>query len=275
MGENSMGRVMSKQHIVIARGFIVPVVLIAVWEIAVRSAWFPPSLSAAPSTIAITSVKLLFSGDLAKHASLSVFRILVGVSVGVLTGVAVGIVVGQSRFAESLLSPMLTFIAPVPVVVWIPFAIMLLGTGELYKISLAMFATFLLVYIETFQGVRSVPQSYLELAGIYEKTHWERISRILLPAALPAVFTGIRISLAISWIMIFIVEYSSAEVGWGGLGWFIAASREVGRVEHQFAGVLVLGIIGFISDTAVARYQNRKLAWAATLESALSQQEGV
>ena len=270
---DSIGSNIRKWLLIPATGFAIPIALIAAWEIAVRSGWFPPSFSAAPSSIAVTCVKLLSSGVLAKHALLSILRIVVGVALGATVGIALGVVVGQSKLAERLLSPMLQFIAPVPVIVWIPFAIMLFGIGELYKISLAMFATSLLVYVQTFQGVRGVPQGYLELASMYEKTRWQKISRILLPSALPAIATGIRIALAISWIAIYIVEYSSAQKGWGGLGWFIADAREVGRVEHQFAGVLILGLIGFLSDAAVAKWQARQTSWAATLGSVLSQEK--
>ena len=189
-------------------------------------------------------------------------------------GVGVGIFAGQSKIVGKLLSPMLQFIAPVPVVVWIPFTIMLFGTGELYKASLPMLATFLLVYIQTFQGVRAYPQGYSELVGIYEKSNWQKISRVILPS-FAAIGHWNKNCFAISWIAIFIVEYSSAEQGFGGLGWFIADTRDTGRVEDQFAGVLVLGVIGFISDSAVAKWQSRKLRWMATLGSTLSQREGL
>lgn len=250
-----------------------PIALLVIWEVAVRSGWLPPSFSAAPSTIAVTCVKLLFSGQLAKHALLSVLRMSVGVLVGGIIGVGVGIAVGQSRAAESLLSPMLQFIAPVPVIVWMPFLIMLLGTGELYKVSLPAFATFLLVYIHTFRGVRSVQAAYLEIAEVYEKTRWQRIWHIFLPAALPSIITGLRIALAINWIVIFFVEYTSAAQGLGGLGWFIHDAREVGRIEDQFAGIVVLGIIGVLSEVVVTKWQTKKLAWRASLESALAQAE--
>lgn len=247
-------------------GAVLPISIIALLETTVRMGMFPSSLSAAPSTIVVVCFDRMADGVLVKHTLLSIFRIAIGVSIGAVGGFVLGMIAAISRRVDHLLSPTIGFLAPIPAVVWLPFSIMFFGTGEVYKISLASFVTFLLVYIQTFQGVCRIPKQYIELAQMHEKSTYELVKRILLPAALPSCVTGLRVALAISWIAIFFVEYSSAEKNLGGLGWFIADAREVGRVEDQFAGVLILGVVGYVSDTLLGVWQRSKLSWSSTLE---------
>lgn len=247
-------------------GAVLPVFIIVVLEMSVRIGLFPPSLSAPPSAIIVVCFDRLADGVLLNHALLSIARIAIGVSIGAVGGLVLGMTAAISRRVDHCLSPTIGFFAPIPAVVWLPFSIMLFGTGEAYKISLPSFVTFLLVYIQTFQGVRRIPTQYIELARMYEKSTYELVTRILVPASLPSCMTGLRVALAISWIAIFFVEYSSAEKDLGGLGWFIAEAREVGRIEDQFAGVLILGVVGYVSDIFLTVWQQSRLNWSSTLE---------
>jgi sulfonate transport system permease protein len=149
-----------------------------------------------------------------------------------------------------------------------PFAVMFVGSGELYKITLGALAVFFILHIHTFQAVQAVHRDYVELAAIYEKSFWQKTRHVLLPAASPEIFTALRIALAFAWIVMFVVEYGSAREGSEGLGWFIANAHSVGRIEDEFAGVLLLAIVGFLSDLAVARIQRRTLDWADVVQDA-------
>jgi len=252
-----------------AAGLIVPAILIIALEVSVKRGMFPSTLSAAPSDIVQTCYQLLTEGDLLWHASLSMLRILAGVANGALVGLALGIAAALSSKLDNLISPTIGFLAPIPAIVWLPFAIMIFGTGELYKIFLPAFVTFLLVYVQTFQAVRDVPREYIELARLYEKSKLSLITQILVPASFVSSLIGLRVAVAISWIALFVVEYSSADQGLAGLGWFIADSREVGRIEEQFAGVLVLGVLGYTTDSLLALWQRTHQAWSDTLEDAI------
>lgn len=245
----------------------VPVIILVCWELSVKLQLFPPSLSASPSAIIKTAINGIIEGELIKHTAISMTRLVVGVSLGIIIGLILGLTSALNQTIDSMISPVIRFIAPIPAVVWLPFAVMFFGTGELYKISLPYFISFLLVYIQTLQGVRNVSKKYIEVAKIYEKKRSEIIRQILLPSALPAVVTGIKIALAISWIAIYIVEFSSANPKIGGLGWFIADAREVGRVEEQFAGALILGILGFTTDALIDRWQKKQLKWTTRIDN--------
>ncbi|MEN6427281.1 MAG: ABC transporter permease [Phycisphaerales bacterium] len=252
---------------------IVPMSLIVGWECIVRLELVPPSQAAAPSAVIVCLASLLAKGTLLKHACYSMGRIAAGVLIGSSIGVSSGVFLGTSRTADRLFSPTVQLLAGVPVVVWIPFWVMFFGTDEAFKIAMAAISTFFLVHLNTFGGVRSTGRHYLELADIYEKGAWEKIREILLPSAAPAILNSIRMSLILCWVVIFFVEYASARHGAEGLGWFIADSRQVGKIEEEFAGLLFLGLIAYFSDRLLSAVQRRALSWSDTLETAILQEE--
>lgn len=233
---------------------------------AARTGVLPPSLSAAPSTVVATLVDLILSGEILYHMLYSVTRIVVAALVGMSLGILVGAAAGSSRQIEAFTSPTLQLVAPVPAIAWMPLFIMLYGTGEVYKVSLAAFGIFLIAYLQTFRGIREVRQSFLELAAMYEKPAAVTALRILLPGALPSIFTALRLSLALAWILVFFVEYSSAREGTGGLGWYVSDARSVGRVEHEYAGLLAVAFLGFLVDLVVVAMQSRALRWSESAD---------
>ena len=211
-------------------------------------------------------VRLLLHGSLGKHATFSIFRLLIAVSIGTFIVITSGLLLGQSRTVERLFSPFLQLVAPILVVVWMPFAVLAFGTGEAYKISRGVIVAFLIVHMHTFLAVRSTQRDYLELADMYEKGQLDRIWQIFLPAASPSIYAAIRLALTIGWIVIFLVEYGSAKQGTEGLGWFIADARSVGQVENEYAGVILLAMVGFLTDDLVYRVQRRTSRWVDTRE---------
>ena len=242
--------------------WILPLAVILLWEVAARNRWLPPAQAAAPSKIMRHLFSGLVSGELLTQAGYSVARLAAGVLTGMMLGVLSGLLLAQSYRAHRLVSPFMQFVAPVPVIVWIPFVIMCFGIGELSKIALVALCVFFLLHIHTFQAVREVRMQYVELAAIYQKSWWERVRHIFLPFATPAILTALRVGLGLGWVVLFVVEYGFSRQREGGLGWFIANARGFGRTEDQFAGVILLGLIGFACDTAVARVQTRLVSWS-------------
>lgn len=244
-----------------------PACLLLLWEALVRLELVPLSQAAAPSAIAGRLASLVQSGILIRHAAWSFYRIILGVSLGGFAGALSGFWLARSKAADRLLSPTLHLLSGVPVVVWIPFWVMLFGTGELFKIGMAGVATYFLVHVQALGAVRSVERDYSELADIYEKSEYARVVHVLLPFATPALFTAIRTSLAFGWVVIFFVEYASAKQGSEGLGWFIADARSVGRVEDEFAGLLFLAVLAYLTDRAFGAFRRRLLAWSDSDEN--------
>ena len=253
---------------------VVPLLLVAAWEGVVRTGLVPPSQAAAPSAVVARLAKLVASGVLPNHGLHSLLRLLGGVGVGVVMGVLSSMYLAKSRTADRLFSPTVQLLAGVPVVVWIPFWVMFFGTGEEFKISMVAISTFFLVHFHSFVALRAVERDYMELADIYEKSYWEKVRDVLLPSSAPAMLTATRTALAFGWVVIFFVEYASARQGSEGLGWFIADARAVGKVEEEFAGLLFLALLAFLSDSLVARVQRRLVRWSDSL-GVMATQEGL
>ncbi|HKY20430.1 MAG TPA: ABC transporter permease [Vicinamibacterales bacterium] len=249
--------------------WLVPAAVVLAWESAVRAGMLPPSQSAAPSAIAVNLWQLLVSGDLFEHTMRSLARLVAGVALGSLAGVGSSLWLAGSRSADRLLSPSIQVLAGVPAIVWMPFWIMIWGTGEEFKVAMAAVTSFFLVHVYASHGIRSVGRQFVELAEMYEKTRLETIREVLLPAALPTILTAVRVTLGLGWIVIFFVEYASAQRGSEGLGWFISDARGVGRVEDEFAGLVFLAIMAFATDRALGFLQRRLVAWSDTLEMSI------
>lgn len=253
--------------------YIVPIFLLLLWELLVWKKYFPPSLSTSPHQILIKLFNLALSGTIILHTIYSLGRLILGVLIGTVFGVMSGLLLGQFEKAEKIFSGTMIFLAPIPVVVWIPFMIMFFGTGELFKISLAAIVAFFIIHINTFQAVKSVETDYIELSSIYEKSYIKKIQHVFLPLAWPAILTGSRIVLALGWVVIFFVEYGTAKQGSEGLGWFIQDARAVGRVEDQFAGVTILALMGYCFDILIRKYHIRKLQWSDTVDVLISNRD--
>ncbi|MEI6915675.1 MAG: ABC transporter permease subunit [Armatimonadota bacterium] len=212
-------------------------------------------------------VALTISGELPHHAAYSLGRLISGVFIGTVTGVFAAVVILRSEVADVLLAPMIQLLAGVPVIVWMPFWIMIFGTGETFKVAMAAITAFFLVQGYSLHAMRSIQTHYLEVAAIYEKGHWEVFLQVLLPAALPSILTAVRVTLALGWVVIFFVEYASATEGRQGLGWLISDARGVGKTEEEFAGLMFLGLLAFISDSLFAAVQRHQTRWADTIET--------
>ncbi len=243
------------------KGIFIPVLVICLWELLVRVEFFPPALSAAPTSIFIKLLKLTEDGTILRHSFFSLIRIIGGVAIGSLIGILVGLVLSQIKKIDNYFSPFLTFLAPIPIVVWIPFAIMFFGTSELFKISLSALVAFFIIYLNIYQTLKTIDWQYIELSMIYEKSSYRKFKDILLPYALPSILTSLRLTVALSWVIIFFVEYGTAERGSEGLGWFISDARAIGRIDDQFAGVIVLAILGFVADRLLSNFQKSMIAW--------------
>jgi sulfonate transport system permease protein len=244
-----------------AVGMIVPALLLAIWQVLLSAQLLPSSQAASPADIVSSLVSLLRSGILLKYSYYSILRLAIGVCIGTLLAVAFALAISVSSRISTLLLPMTQLLAGVPVVLWMPFCVMLFGVGEVYKVSLVAVGTFFLVQVFVLQSLRDVERQFVELADIYGKTRSVRVAHLFLPASLPAMFTSLRAAFAAGWIVLFFVEFAASSAGEEGLGWFIADARHAGRIEQEFAGLLWLGTLALVLDVCIARLQTSRLKW--------------
>ncbi len=228
--------------------FVVPVALLALWYVAARLEWVAPQVLPAPAKVIDTLRDLIETGDLSTNVNVSLMRVVFGFALGATAGILAGALVGTSRFAEHSLRPSLLLIGIVPVVGWLPLLMMLLGIGEALKIVVIAKATFLPVAINTANGFRNVPQTYLDIGRVYGFGRLQTLKRITLPASILPIFTGLRNGLMTAWVSLVAVEML---VSTEGVGYLMVWGRQLFQLDLMIAMMLVIGLIGFLVDKAL------------------------
>lgn len=238
-------------------GWLLPATLLAVLEAVVAVGWVPARLMPAPTDIIDTLNELARQG-LALHILVSTARVLAGFAIGAALGIVVGAAVGLSRRTESILDPTFQALRAIPGLAWVPLLLLWLGIDELPKITLIAIGAFFPVYLGLVSGIRDVDRKQVEVGEMYGLKGAELIRRIFIPAALPSLFTGLRTSLSLAWMFLVAAELIAATKG---LGYLLTDGREVSRPDIVVAAILLLAILGKLSDTALKAIETRKLRW--------------
>ena len=250
------------------RALVIPASLVLVWELAIRTGWWPRALVAAPSDVVTSAGELMRSGELFFHAWASLARLFLGFGLGASVGVALGALVGLSLACEAYLGPTVQAFSPIPPTAWIPFLIIFFGIGNSSKVALIAIGAFTVVYASTVQGIRSADRKLVEVALVLEKRPKELAFQFLLPAAAPAILTGLRVALGLSWVLLVAAEMIAAKLvsvadrtRGEGLGWLIYDARNFSRADEMIVGMIAMAVLGKVSDMLLARVQSRLLKW--------------
>ena len=204
-----------------------PAALLAVWSLTAQQGWLPQQVLPVPSEVAGALRDLATNGDLARNAGVSLLRVVEGFAAGAVLGLLLGIAMGLSRTVEDTVKPLFTAFAQVPTLRWIPLLMLLVGIGEPLKVLVIAKAAFVPVTLNTYAGIRAVPALYREVGAVFRFSRWQVLHKIVLPAPVPPIFTGLRYGLTHAWNALVAVELlASAEglgylLGWGGRcpGW--------------------------------------------------------
>ena len=182
----------------------------------------------------------------------SLRRVCIGFLLGAVVAIPVGIWIGLSRNAWLALNPIVQVFKPVSPLVWLPIALAIFNAAEPSAIFVIFITSLWSTIINTAEGVRNVPKEYLEVAQVLEMPRWKQLVKIVLPATLPYIFTGLRISLGIAWLVIVAVEMLTGGVG---IGFFVWDEWNRLNVSSVFLAVFVIGLTGLILDYALAKLQ--------------------
>lgn len=235
-----------------------PALLVGLWELSIRTGlldarFFPP-----PSLVALTFWRLLADGTLAAHTAASVTRVLAGFAIGAAAGLAAGLAMGTIRSLRVALEPTISALYVIPKVAILPLVMLIFGLGEASKIAIIAIATFFIVVINTTAAVVGVEPLYIEAGRAFGARRLQMFSHIILPGALPAIFTGMRLALGTALIVIIAAEFVAAR---DGIGYFIWFAWNTLRPEEMFAGFIVIGALGMLSYEAVRRIGHRLMPW--------------
>lgn len=246
-------------------GWLLPLVLFAALEIASRLGWTPQYLLPPPSRILATLADEAGRG-LAGHVAASVLRVLAGFAVGAGLGLLAGVGIGLSRRLERLLDPSFQALRAVPSLAWVPLLLLWLGIDEAPKITLIAIGAFFPVYLGVLSGLRNVDRKLVELGESLGLSGSRLVRRILLPAARPAIFTGLRTSLSLAWMFLVAAELIAAT---RGLGYLLSDGRETSRPDIVLAAIVLLALLGKLSDGVLKAIESRSLRWRDSFEERL------
>lgn len=245
-------------------GALLPAVAVVLLELSARAGWIASNLLPPPSEIVQTLWWLLQQGQLPAHVAASSGRVFVGFAIGATLALAVGALVGLSHRAERLLDPSFQALRAIPSLAWVPLLLLWLGIDESPKLVLIAIGAFFPVYMGVASGFRDVDRKLVEVARMAGLSKLELVRRVLLPAALPSVMTGLRNGLSLAWMFMVAAELIAAT---RGLGYLLTDGRETGRADIVLAAIVLLALLGKLSDTGMAFVERRWLAWRDTFDS--------
>ncbi|MDD2774667.1 MAG: ABC transporter permease [Gallionella sp.] len=245
------------------RGLLLPALVLSGAEIAARYGWIESRLLPPPSAIALTLWQLAHDG-LWKHIGASVARVAAGFVIGAILGLGFAVLVGLSRRVEELVDPTLQALRNVPSLAWVPLLLLWFGIDETPKITMIALGAFFPVYLNVVCGIQNVDRKLIEVGEIYGLNKFQLARRILLPAALPAVFTGLRTALGLAWMFLVAAELIAASQG---LGYLLSDGRETSRPDIVIAAIFLIAVLGKTSDSLLHGIEVRSLRWRDTLET--------
>ncbi|SDH02160.1 sulfonate transport system permease protein [Pseudomonas flavescens] len=240
-----------------AKGLVIPLLLIVFLEIVVRIGWVPSYQMPAPSEILLTLHELA-EGPLWGHIGASLARVFAGFAIGAGLALLVAAWVGLSREAEAYLEPTFAGLRAIPSLAWVPLLLLWLGIDETSKVVLIAIGAFFPVYVNGVAAIRNIDRKLVEVGQMYGFSSRRLAWRILLPAALPGLMTGIRSGLSLAWMFLVAAELIAATKG---LGYLLTDGRETSRPDIVLASIIVLALLGKLSDGLLARLEQRLLGW--------------
>jgi ABC-type nitrate/sulfonate/bicarbonate transport system permease component len=239
----------------------VALVLIA-WEAVARAEIANPAVFPAPTEALRQAVTRLAASDVATHVGVSLGRILAGFSIGAAAGIALGVLAGWYGAVGRLVRPLVEFLRPIPPLAWIPMAIVWFGLGEPSKVFVIFLGAFFPVLTNTYRGVTTVDPAWLRAAQTMDLSGARLLTRVMLPAALPDIATGLRVGWGLSFGVLVAAELIAADAG---MGYLINNARQVGEIGIVIFGIMLIGASNLLTDWALASGIRRMLGgWHAT-----------
>lgn len=232
--------------------------LLALWWAVTAAEVYPRSLLSPPLDVARALLELLRSQELQQHLGLSLQRLGAGLALGVGVGLAFGVAMAVSRRFDLATAPLFHAIRQVPSVALIPILILVLGVGEAFKIVIIVKAAFFPVALAAAEAVRGIPAAYGEVARAWRLPRRTVALRVILPATVPQVVTGIRLAAGRAWGTLVAAELIASEAG---LGQMMEFARQMFRMEIVLVGLVLTGLIGFAMDRAMKAVESRLTRW--------------
>jgi len=237
-------------------GAVLPVLILAVWQYVTTSGLVAPYQLPSPASVWDAALDLQQRGELVTHVAISVQRVLIGFTIGAVVALVVAAVVGLSRAGDVLLAPTLAAIRAVPSLAWVPLLILWMKIGEDSKITLIAIGAFFPVYTTVAAALRHVDPQLVEAGRAFGLRGVRLLQSVQLPAVVPAVMSGLRLGLAQAWLFLVAAELIASSMG---LGFLLTDSQNNGRVDRILLAIVLLALIGKLTDSVVAVVEKQLL----------------
>jgi NitT/TauT family transport system permease protein len=244
---------------------IVPMLLLLLWQVATTQRWtrlIPTPYDTGEYMIDFVWGGIYndaFSATAHIHLWASITRVYGGFALAALAALPIGMLIGRIPLARQTLDPFFQLMRPIPVTAWLPLSMILFGLGARSAFALVFLGAFYPILLNTIFGVKNVDPKLFEAASMLGCRGNAQFFRVVLPAALPSIFTGLRLGLGLAWFVIVVGEMTGVPQG---LGAVIMDGRTLSRTELVICGMIIIGIAGFISDRIVVAIGNRLLRWS-------------
>jgi ABC-type nitrate/sulfonate/bicarbonate transport system permease component len=242
-------------------GFLFFTALLLAWEFASATSLVDPISLPRVSLILGSLVKNFANGELPNQLLPTLWRIVAGFSLAILIAIPLGLLMGTSPIIYRTLEPTTEFIRPIPSSAYIPVAILFLGIGDEMKIFVIMLSCVFPVLLNTYSGVRSIDPVLIDTGRTFGVSRIKALLQIVLPAALPSIFAGMRISLGLALVVAVVAEMIA---GNSGIGYFILDMQRIFRIPEMFAGIFTLGALGFLINFFFLKAEAYFLRWRGT-----------
>ena len=238
--------------------WLLPVGLIAFWQIASSLGWLSTRVLPAPVDVAIAFWTLAVSGELWVHVKISAGRALAGLAIGGGLGLALGLLTGSARWAEALFDSSVQMVRNIPALALIPLVILWFGIDESAKLFLIAVSVFFPIYLNTFHGIRNVDLQLIEMGRTYGLSRWQLYREVILPGALSSILVGLRFSLGLMWVILIVAETISAQ---SGIGYLTMNAREFLQTDIVLVGILLYALLGKLADVFARGLEQWWLRW--------------
>jgi ABC-type nitrate/sulfonate/bicarbonate transport system permease component len=239
---------------------ISPIGLLLLWELLLLAGFGDRRFIPAPSDIAVRFWQMVVSGELWLHVGVTLYRVLVGFFLGVIPGIAVGMLMAMFRPVRIFFDPLIASLFPIPKIALMPLLLLAFGFGDASKVALVAIAVFFPVIVNTYTGASNIEKIYWDVAKNYGASQSVMFRRIVFFGALPMIFAGLRIALAVSFIVLVASEFVATKAG---IGYLIWNSWELLQVDVMFVGIVTVGILGLIATAILQEIERKVIPWKA------------
>ena len=242
----------------VALRLVGPLLFVGTWELLSRLGWVRADFIPAPHAVAVAGLELARSGELAGHIRASAFRAAIGFVTGSVIGIATGIATARLKVFQGLTDPLLQMFRAIPSLAFVPLAVFWFGIGETAKLFLIGWGVFFPVWVATFLGIRDTSPLIQRAGAALGARGWRMLWFVVIPAALPMILAGLRVSLATAFVVLVAAELAGALAG---VGYMIQVAQLSFRVDQMFVGLITLGAMGLGADLLFRLVTRRLFPW--------------